>query len=195
MATHNEVINVLAVLITAFSNPPISEQTIKLYVKMLEHLNANVLESAVLKCVAKNTFFPRIAEILTAASEITLPELPAAGEAWGEAVDMMRFRGHSWEPKFDNPVTQRCVEALGWYYLCMSESQVADRARFIELYTELARRHMTEERTHPLVKQLVAKMSPAMLKNSYYEQLPRGEKAETYDDDEIKSAFDRGAGE
>jgi len=175
MATPEEVAQVLGMLSVSFPNFKLPPESMEMYTMLLEDLPVDVLRSAVLECANTCKFFPTIAEIREKTNALLHPDLPAAGEAWGEAVDMMRFRGHSWEPHFDNPVTQRCVEAMGWYYLCMSENQVADRARFIELYTELARRHLTEERTHPLVKQLVAKMSPAMLRSPYYEQLPRGD--------------------
>jgi hypothetical protein len=193
MATPEEVAQCLGMLSASFPNFKLPAESTKMYAKLLQYLPVDVLHSAVLECASKCRFFPTIAEIRESAEPLLHPQLIPAAVAWGEAVDQMRWRGHSWEPQFDNPVTQRCVEALGWCYLCMSTNQVADRARFIELYDELARRHMTSERTHPLVKQLVARMSPALLKSPYYEQLPRGERIP--DNDEIESAFDRGEGE
>lgn len=194
MATPKEITEILLTTSAAYPNFKLPPESFKVYTMMLEHLPVDVLKSSVLAAMKESSFFPSVHEIMKHSDSLLHPDLPAAGEAWGEAVTMMRFRGHSWDPHFDNPVTQRCVEALGWCYLCMSTNQVADRARFIELYDELARRHMTEERTHPLVKQLVARMSPTMLKSPYYEQLSRGERI-GIENDEINAAFDRGEGE
>lgn len=193
MSNPEEVAQILGMLSVSFPNFKLPPATMKMYAMMLEYLPVEVLRSAVLECASKCKFFPTIAEIRENAEPLLHPQLIPGAVAWGEAVDMMRWRGHSWDYKFDNPVTQKCIDALGWSYLCMSTNQTADRARFIELYDELARRHMTEERMHPLVRQLAARMQPAMLKNSYYEQLPRGEKVP--DSDEIDAAFDRGEGE
>ena len=193
MSEPHEIAEILLVAAAAYPNFKLPPESVKAYTVFLEHLSADVLRLAVMEAVKESVFFPTVAEIMKHTDALLHPSYPTAGGAWGEAVEMMRFRGHSWEPKFDNPITQKCIEALGWYYLCMSINQVADRARFIELYDELARRTLHEDRVHPLVKQLVAKMQPAFLKSSYYEQLPRGERAQ--DLDEIEAAYDRGEGE
>jgi len=39
---------------------------------------------------------------------------------------------------FRDPLVLEAVRALGWVQLCDSENQVADRARFVELYDALA---------------------------------------------------------
>ncbi len=39
---------------------------------------------------------------------------------------------------FPDPTTMRCVELMQWSKLCSSENEVADRARFVELYDKLA---------------------------------------------------------
>jgi hypothetical protein len=193
MASPEEVMNIMAVLSASYPNFKLPPESLKIYIRMLQHYQADALEAATLSAVKNCKFFPTIAEISSEADKLLRPALPAGGEAWGEAVDMMRFRGHTWEPKFDNPITQKCVDALGWYWLCMSTNQVADRARFIELYDELARRHSTDQNIHPLVRQLSERFSPPLLKNPRYEQLPR--EISPVDPDEIDAAWDRGEGE
>jgi hypothetical protein len=59
-------------------------------------------------------------------------------DAWGDVLRTIGAVGRYRDPTFDDAVTQRCVDRLGWRDLCDSENAIADRARFIELYDKLA---------------------------------------------------------
>ena len=59
----------------------------------------------------------------------------------------IRMEGtYSPQPKFRDAVTEHCVGLMGWRYLCKSSNDVADRARFCELYDAVANRDRIERR-------------------------------------------------
>lgn len=61
------------------------------------------------------------------------------GEAWGDVLMAVRRYGVHRSPEFADQLVARAVAAMGWAAICNSEHQVSDRARFIELYDQLAR--------------------------------------------------------
>lgn len=60
------------------------------------------------------------------------------GDAWGDVLREIGATGRYREPRFADPVTAAVVGRLGWRELCDSENAVADRARFVQLYDQLA---------------------------------------------------------
>ena len=62
-------------------------------------------------------------------------------------------------PVFDDPITQRVVNAMGWGNLCGSEDATADRARFLQGYEAVARRMQDDRATLPVVRELTARLS------------------------------------
>ena len=64
------------------------------------------------------------------------------GEAWGECVALVGKYGLPRYPGIDfeipDPLVAQAIRAFGWRNLCTSENPYADRARFIELYDQLA---------------------------------------------------------
>lgn len=60
------------------------------------------------------------------------------GDAWGDVLREIGRSGRYRSPSFADEVTARAVARLGWRELCDSENPVADRARFVQLYDQLA---------------------------------------------------------
>lgn len=64
------------------------------------------------------------------------------GQAWGEIVALIRRYGSHRVPGRDfqiaDPLVEQVIRAMHWPELCVSENAVADRARCIELYDQLA---------------------------------------------------------
>lgn len=60
------------------------------------------------------------------------------GDAWGDVGQAVRRYGIYRTPVFSDQLVARAVAAMGWAAICNSENAVADRARFIELYDQLA---------------------------------------------------------
>ena len=60
------------------------------------------------------------------------------GDAWGDVLREIGRTGRYRSPQFADAVTARAVARLGWRELCDSDNAVADRARFVQLYDQLA---------------------------------------------------------
>lgn len=137
--------------------------TMASYRAMLRDLEYEVANAAVARLLATLRYMPTAAEIREAALILTTGEQSTGGEQWGRVLSAIREQGVYRTPGkdfvFHDPVTARCVAALGWEELCNSENTVADRARFIDLYDRLAvqeRRKQLSEGLAP-VKALEAK--------------------------------------
>lgn len=140
----SEVTELVAILVAAFPRPPIGEKTIEVYERMLADLDRELAHRAVARLIATAKFLPTIAEIRAAATELTLGPRRLGGEAWGDVGAAIREFGRYQAPEFDDPLTAECVRQLGWLTLCDSTNDVADRARFVELYDGLALRQRAD---------------------------------------------------
>lgn len=93
--------------------------------------------------VLRSRFFPTLAELVEAAS----PAPGIALEQWGAVCEAIQRVGvYRPPPPFGDPVTRHCVEVMGWKLLCKSPNDAADRARFCELYGQVASRDRLELR-------------------------------------------------
>lgn len=115
---------------------------INAYESLLSDLSYEQCDAACRLLLQTRTWMPSVAEIRSAALDLTRGAVIAGGEAWGSVTRAIRERG-SWRTPgvdfvFNDPVTARCVALMSWRDLCASENSVADRARFIELYDKLA---------------------------------------------------------
>lgn len=114
------------------------ENTMAIYRRMLSDLAYPVANAAVERLLATAKFMPTIAEIREACLTLSDAEQRAGGSAWGDVLEAIRKYGAYRSPGADfelaDPVTAACVNAMGWRNLCLSDNQIADRARFIELY-------------------------------------------------------------
>lgn len=138
MATDDEVNKAIELLTMAYPNFQLPKLTIKLYERLLKDIDFDLLKAATLQCATTCKFFPSVAEIRAAAVEIKsmADGVPSEIEAWGEVVEKMRSIGSSRFPEFSHPLITQVVRQFGWTNLCMSENQIADRARFLEAYAQ-----------------------------------------------------------
>jgi len=121
------------------------QATYRLYKQLLGDLPLEALQTAVIHHVATSKWFPTIAELRSA---VTIPESQQlALEAWGDVAETFSsgeyYAGENLikAPEFRNPLTSAAVRALGgWIRLCQSENEIADRARFVEIYEQLQAR-------------------------------------------------------
>lgn len=150
---------------TKLSAADISNQ-LALWVQLLADIPGEVLKAAALQHMARSQWFPAVAELRHEAGAIVAPAAQTAIEAWGEVTAAMasaryyRYADGFHEfPQFADPVTQKVVDALGWGNLCASEDGTADRARFLQGYEAIAKRHQEERATLPLVRELTARLS------------------------------------
>lgn len=115
------------------------------YERLLVDLDFAAVDAAVEKLTATSKFMPTIAEIREATAALYIGDVAAGGEAWGVVLRAIGRYGRNRTPGVDfafgdppDPVALEVVRALNWRELCDSENQAADRARFIELYNQLA---------------------------------------------------------
>ena len=140
--TDTEVARIVAVLLAAFPAAKASPNTSAVYERMLGDLDYRVANAAVERLIATAKWLPTVADIREACLTLSAGEKTPGGEAWGMVLKAVRLFGYVRSPgvdfDFPDPITQRCVAALGWSAICASENMAADRARFIELYDKLA---------------------------------------------------------
>lgn len=172
MARPEIIDRVFQMLLGAYPAFEINKNTPGAYHRMLQDLDDEVLEAAVLQHISSSKFFPTPHELRDAAANIELgiDELPPAMEAWGQVVAAMNggldhyeegkfiHYGMDNSPCFDNPVLAQTVEAMGWRRLCLSTNEVSDRARFIETYNTYLQRGRQEAVKLPEIRQLAARL-------------------------------------
>lgn len=138
----SEAAELVAVLMAAYPSAKSTPRTSEVYERMLMDLDVRAANAAVERLLATSRFMPTVAEIREACMDLMHGDRKAGGEAWGECLQSISrfgvYRVPGQDFVFQDPVIDRVVRALGWTNLCSSENQAADRARFIELYDQLA---------------------------------------------------------
>ncbi len=107
-------------------------------------------KAAIARVARTDKWLPTIADIRAACGVIAHGRQRSGAEAWGAVMRAMRVEGQHRAPgrdfTFSDPVTARVVQALGWFDLCASENAIADRARFIDSYEQIAQLERVEAR-------------------------------------------------
>lgn len=114
------------------------EQTARSWAWLMPDLDANIVGAAVKRHLATSDWLPTPAQIRRIVHEAKCGRVRAGGDAWGDVLKAVSRFGINRTPEFDDPITAAAVKRFGWRALCLSENQIADRARFIELYDTLA---------------------------------------------------------
>ena len=140
--TKSEAAKLVAALLAAFPGVRANDGTSMIYERMLGDLDYASANAAIERLLAGARFMPTIGEVRESALALTVGERKPGGEAWGSVTKAIGREGVNRTPGVDfmfaDPITARCVAALGWEEMCNSELQAADRARFIDLYDQLA---------------------------------------------------------
>ena len=150
--TKAEAAKLVAVLIAAYPSAKLGPDTTGIYERMLIDLDYPSANAAVERLLATSKWPPTVAEIREASLALTTGEIKPGGEAWGIVLSAIGRHGRNRTPGVDfdlgDTVALDVVRALHWRELCDSDNQAADRARFIELYDQLAatarRRQLSE---------------------------------------------------
>lgn len=155
----SEVAELVAMLIASFPSSKADDKTSAVYERMLLDLDHHAALDAIERLIATSRFLPTIAEIRETALVASAGEVKRGGEAWGEVQRLLARYGAKrydlgWKAPIADPVAAQVVAALGWVALCYSENQVADRARFIDLYDQIAARDRRGQVSAPVAKAL-----------------------------------------
>ena len=135
-------------------------ETVRLYQRILDDIPDGVVETACVDHIADSQWWPKPSELRERCVSLLVNDVAALGasEAWGVVLKRMRAPERTWiggqeyvrRPCDD--VTERAVAAVGgWAYLRHSEDSVADRARFLQAYADIATRERRKVAEHPAV--------------------------------------------
>jgi hypothetical protein len=167
MAEAKDIMQILSVISEAFPNFKQTELTPEVYYQCLNDIPTDELKAAVLHCVCQTgrAFAPSIGEIRGAVADIrrTASNTPSAYEAWQIVCRAITEIGSYGSPQFESPLIDRVVRNLGWRNLCLSENQVADRARFLQAYEQLLERATKEEMLLPEVRHYIEERGAVLL--------------------------------
>ena len=156
MADALDIAQILSLMSAAFPNFQMKPETPELYLQLLGDIPADELKPAVLQSVSEagRKFAPSVGEIRGMVSQMrmSVANVPSAYEAWQEVLSEIRSTGSYRRPEFKHPLVERAVETMGWRNLCLSENQVADRARFLQAYEQLVERAAREDMLLPEVR-------------------------------------------
>jgi hypothetical protein len=156
MAEPKDIDQIINMFEAAFPNFKPREYTKEIYWQTLKDLPSDELKAAVLHCITESgrAFAPSIGEIRGAVSDLrrASANVPSVYDAWQEVCREISSTGSYGTPAFTSPLIERVVKNLGWRNLCMSENQVADRARFVQAYEQLLERAVKENMMLPDVK-------------------------------------------
>lgn len=141
--TREEIVQVLAVLKANYSGAlkditrQEAEGKINLWITMFADTDKKIMNLAIQKIIATSKYFPTVAEVREAISEINTGYVMDGGEAWGEVIAAIRNYGQYREMQAlesMSEMTRIVVQRLGWHDLCISEDTEIDRAHFLKVY-------------------------------------------------------------
>ncbi len=156
----SEATDIVAILVAGFPRREIGLATTKIYEDLLMDLDFEIARVAVEGLLKTTNFFPTVAEIRAACAERALGPVRLGGEAWAQALEAVRRTGaYDPMPTFgDDPLIAEALKLWGtWKDFCRSpEDDAPGRARFIDLYDQLAKRARSAAVEGKSVGQLLA---------------------------------------
>lgn len=147
--TKQEIVQILAVLKANYSgalkdmSKQEAEGKVNLWLMMFADVEKEEMSLAIQKIIATSKYFPTVAEVREALSDIQKGHMIDSGQAWGEVIAAIQNYGpYKAQEAFDNmsEVTRITVQRMGWRNLCLSENTELDRAHFLKLYLVEAQR-------------------------------------------------------
>ena len=167
--TKEEFMYLIAAMKSNYKNFGVdSKEQLKFWYEMLSDLDYNLAEIAVKTLISESPHAPTISDIRKAAAQ-TKEELPVSATAWGEVTKAIKSYGYYQQEKAlesMSPLTREVVKYIGFRELCLSESQMADRAHFQKMFDSMIKREQ-HERVIPIdvkEKTLLLRENQAKLK-------------------------------
>lgn len=156
MATPRDIAELVAVISAAYPNFNPTEATNEIYYQTLKDLPADLLKAATMQAIAEagRKFAPSVGEIRGMVLDIrkAASGVPSSYQAWGEVRQAIIDVGSYRNPEFSNEFVAEAVRVMGWRNLCLSGNEVADRAHFEKIYTQLVERAEADANRLPQVK-------------------------------------------
>lgn len=173
MATLKEINHIMGVMVHAYPRYELSEETIKLYARLMADIPVDVLEAAAQQIMVEQTFFPTAAEWRNKAIEIMggTRGIPSAIEAYSEItharVDhqettgeqdenglwIIRTVSHQWT----HPLVKQAAELIGWPSTFPTDNPMADRSQLFKVYESLLNQALSDVRILPGVRLVMDK--------------------------------------
>lgn len=162
MASELMVAKVMSLLSLYYPERETSTELVEAYFIALVDLTDEQLEQAAAQAVRTLKWFPKVAELREIVGEQTAhgAGVTTATEAIEQIYRTIREIGSYSSPRFDDPLLNRVVAAMGgWRELCLSENVMADRAHMIKLYGEIASAARKEIQVGMFAGQLQAELT------------------------------------
>jgi hypothetical protein len=146
---------ILKQLFSAYPNTQVSAQTALVYVRLLQDIPDDELQTIVDQAIATQKFLPTVAELRDMRHGLQNFGQLSYVEAWDTVLMEIRRIGSYGSPKFEDPLTARVVKSMGWRELCMSENPGIDRAQFRDMYNALLSRQDRDQKLLPQAREYV----------------------------------------
>lgn len=154
----SDTLSVLKSLFAGYPNTTITKETVAVYVEDLSDIPPDELHVAIRQARRQSKFLPTTAEIIETHRLITQDLGKATPEEeWEKVMREVRRIGSWGAPHFDNEITKRVIESMGWLAICGSSTPGVDRRQFIDLYNGLSLRGEQAAKLMPEARQLAAR--------------------------------------
>jgi len=162
-----EIINLLGIATANFPNLQQKDMTptAVLWEKALSDIPYNVAEKAVIKVLSTSKFFPTVADVREAATQLTQPRTLDAIEAWGLVVDAIRKYGYYRQKEAMVSLPDdvgAMVKRFTWRELCLNENPDTLRAQFRMAWETQSKRTQELKSLPTEIRQLIEGVAEGM---------------------------------
>lgn len=154
--TASDVSSVLAILVAAYPNAEIGEETLVVYEAMLADVDAKALQVVVLQHIATSKWFPTVAELREAVAEDAM-NLPSPADALAQVQAAIHAKENGSMHGLVYEAMQRCG---GSWEAKRSTTPQQWRRQFLEVYRELRAQTITEANTQGVKDNLLTDNNP-----------------------------------
>lgn len=179
MASEGQIAEILTLLAAAYPRYEMSRETVRLYIRFLRDLPADLLQAAALEMPARSNFFPSVYELRQAATDLRreIEGIPAAAEAWGdllEARDGKRskidededgFHIRNFEYKWLHPFIPKVAKSLGWPKTFPGDNPSISYSQFVKAYEQAVADYLKAGLRLPEVTKYVNSQKRALLES------------------------------
>lgn len=181
MSSTTDIAKVVSIIAAAYPSFSTSKQTVEIYYRLLQDLNAEEVQAATWYCCAEDgrKFAPSVGEIRGAAKILRgkVAGIPSSFEAWQEVCDapksgemkrvleeknddgvwVIEVKKYHWT----HPLVERTAVLLGWPEF-PGENVMADRAHFLKAYDEQCGNSAQNEMQLPMITNYIEKRRPSL---------------------------------